>query len=357
MSAIDAVAVRAFTVPTDAPESDGTLAWDSTTVVVVEARSGVARGIGWTYAPEAAGRVVEETLADVVRGRAADDVASLWLECGSRLRNAGRPGIAWCALSALDVAVWDLRARLHGVPLVTLLPPCRDRVPIYGSGGFCSYGPGPVAEQLGRWVADGIPRVKMKVGRDPREDPARLDAARDAVGDAELYVDANGAFSAKEAIRWARRYASHWGVTWFEEPVSSADYDGLRLVREESTLDVAAGEYGYVLADFRNLVGSVDCLQADITRCGGITGLLRVNGLAASYDLDLSGHCAPQLGAHAFCGVDRLRHLEYFHDHIRVEALLFDGVLEPVDGALVPDRSRPGHGLELKRADAERWAA
>ena len=357
MSTIDAVSVRAYTVPTDAPESDGTAEWDATDVVVVEVRSGATRGLGWTYAPEAAAHLVGSHLAEVVRGRPADDVAALWLECGSRLRNAGRPGIAWCALSALDIAIWDLRARLRGEPLVALLPACRHRVPVYGSGGFCTYGADRVAEQLGTWVAGGIPRVKMKVGREPADDPARIDAARDAIGDAELYVDANGAFAAKEAIRWARRYASDWAVTWFEEPVSSADFDGLRLVRGQTTVDVAAGEYGYVLADFRNLVGAVDCLQADVTRCGGITGLLRVNGLSAAYDLDLSGHCAPQLGAHAFCAVDRLRHLEYFHDHVRVEALLFDGVLEPVDGALVPDRSRPGHGLALKRADAERWAA
>jgi L-alanine-DL-glutamate epimerase-like enolase superfamily enzyme len=243
------------------------------------------------------------------------------------------------------------------VPLASLLPAAHDRVPVYGSGGFCSYSLERLGEQLGGWVEQGIPRVKLKLGREPARDPDRLDAARAAVGDAELYVDANGAFGAKEAVRWAARYVEEWDVRWFEEPVSSADFDGLRLVREHSTLDVAAGEYAYVAADFRNLIGCVDCLQADVTRCGGITGLLRVNGLAAAHGLDVSGHCAPQLSAHALCGVDRLRHLEYFHDHVRIEAMLFDGVLEPVDGALLPDRSRPGNGLQLKRADAQRWAA
>ena len=355
---VDALDVSCFTVPTDEPESDGTLEWDSTTIVVVEARAGAVRGLGWTYAPAAAGTVVDELLADVVRGRDVEEHGALWLAMGARLRNAGRPGLAWCALSAVDLALWDLRARLLGVPLVELLPACHDRVPVYGSGGFCSYTLERLASQLSGWVEQGIPRVKMKLGRDPAFDPQRLDAARDAIGPGtDLYVDANGAFSAKEAVRWAARYAEEWDVRWLEEPVSSADVDGLRLVRELSLPDVAAGEYGYVLADFRNLVGAVDCLQADVTRCGGITGLLRVNGLAAANDLDLSGHCAPQLAAHALCGVDRLRHLEYFHDHVRIESLLFDGVLHPVDGALVPDRSRPGHGLTLKRADAQRWAA
>jgi L-alanine-DL-glutamate epimerase-like enolase superfamily enzyme len=354
---VDRLETSCFTIPTDEPESDGTLEWDSTTIVVVEAVGGGRRGIGWTYAPDAAGKVVDGKLASIVAGRDVDDLAALWLELGAQLRNAGRPGIAHCALSAVDLALWDLRARLHDVPLAALLPAVRRSVPIYGSGGFCSYSDERLREQLGGWVAEGIPRVKMKLGRDPARDPHRLDVVREAIGDAHLYVDANGAFTAKEAIRWAHRYVADWDVRWFEEPVSSADFEGLRLVREHATLDVAAGEYAYVLADFRNLVGCVDCLQADVTRCGGITGLLRVNGLASAHGLDVSGHCAPQLSAHALCGVDRLRHLEYFHDHVRIESMLFDGVLSPVDGALRPDFSRPGNGLELKRADAERWAA
>jgi L-alanine-DL-glutamate epimerase-like enolase superfamily enzyme len=354
---VDRLETSCFTIPTDAPESDGTATWDSTTIVVVEAVGGGQRGIGWTYAPEAAAKVVVDQLAGLVEGRRADEVAALWTELGAALRNAGRPGIARCALSAVDLALWDLHARLLGVPLVELLAPVHDRVPVYGSGGFCSYSDEQLAGQLGGWAAQGIPRVKLKLGREPDRDPHRLDVAREAIGDAELYVDANGAFTAKEAVRWAKRYVEDWDVRWFEEPVSSADFAGLRFVRERSLLDVAAGEYAYVPADFRNLLGAVDCLQLDVTRCGGITGALRVNGLSVAHEVDLSGHCAPQLSAHALCAVDRLRHLEYFHDHVRIESMLFDGVLAPDGGALVPDRSRPGNGLELKRADARRWAA
>jgi L-alanine-DL-glutamate epimerase-like enolase superfamily enzyme len=346
-----------FTIPTDQAESDGTLEWASTTILVVEAVGGGRRGLGWTYAPEAAESVVNELLAPRVVGQSLDDLGRLWLELGAAIRNAGRPGIAFCALSSVDLALWDLRARLLDVPLVTLLPAAHNRVPVYGSGGFCSYTDERLAEQLGGWVEQGCAGVKMKLGREPERDPHRLSVARDAIGDAELMVDANGAFGVKEAIRWANRYVEEWDVRWFEEPVSSADVDGLRRVRGHSLLEVAAGEYAYVLADFRNLLESVDCLQADVTRCGGISGLLRVNGLASAHGLDVSGHCAPQLSAHALCGVDRLRHLEYFHDHVRIESMLFDGVLAPVDGALVPDRSRAGNGLELKRADAQRWAA
>ncbi|MFL5920337.1 MAG: enolase C-terminal domain-like protein [Gaiellaceae bacterium] len=351
--------VSAFTVPTDEPESDGTAEWDATSLVVVEASARGETGLGYTYAPAAAGRVVEEQLAEVVRGRDAFAVGAAWEAMATVLRNAGRPGIGFCALSAVDQALWDLSARLLGVPLVDLLGRARDGVPVYGSGGFTSYTLQQIREQLGGWVEQGIPRVKMKVSRDPERDPERLDAARRAIGDGtELYVDSNGALSRKQALAWAERFAREWGVAWHEEPVSSADLDGLRLLRDRGPagLDVAAGEYAYVPADFRNLIGCVDCLQADVTRCGGITGFLRAGALAAAFDLDLSAHCAPAASAAACCAVPRFRHLEWFHDHVRLEPLIFDGVLEPEDGAIRPDRSRPGNGLQLKRADAERYA-
>jgi L-alanine-DL-glutamate epimerase-like enolase superfamily enzyme len=358
-AAVERLEVHACAIPTDAPESDGTLEWNSTTIVIVEAHAADETGVGYTYCESAAADLVHSTLAEVVRGRDVTDVRAAWLALTARVRNAGRPGIAFCAVSAVDQALWDLKARLLGVPLVVLLGAAHDDVPIYGSGGFCSYGDERLQEQLGDWAAAGIPRVKMKVGREPARDPARLDAARAAIGDdVELFVDANGAFTAKQALAWAGRYAHEWNVSWFEEPVSSADLDGLRLVREHGPagLEIAAGEYAYVPADFRNLIGCVDCLQADVTRCGGITGLLSASGLANAHGLDVSAHCAPAISAHAFCAVERRRHLEYFHDHVRVERLLLDGVPEPAGGLLRPDRTRAGNGLELKRQEVERWS-
>jgi L-alanine-DL-glutamate epimerase-like enolase superfamily enzyme len=357
--AVGRLDVSAYEIPTDEPESDGTAEWDSTTVVVVEAHAGDQTGLGYTYAPTAAGKLIEEKLADAAEGADALSPAAAWEPLAASLRNAGRPGIGFCALAAVDTALWDLKARLLGLALVDCLPRAHDAVPIYGSGGFCSYSLERLRDQLAGWVEDGIPRVKMKISREPERDAERLDAVREAIGDlVELYVDLNGAFGAKEALGWAERLRRDWGVSWYEEPVSSADLEGLRLVREHGPggLEIAAGEYAYVLADFRNLVGAVDCLQADVTRCGGFTGLLQAAGLARAHGLDVSAHCAPQLSAHGFCAVPGARHIEYFHDHARIEPLLFDGVLEPVAGELRPDRTRPGNGLELKRADAERYA-
>jgi len=341
------VDVDVFTIPTDAPESDGTATWDSTTVVVVR----VDEGLGYTYCDGAAAHLVRSKLAGVLH----EDVRRSWIEMQKAVRNAGRPGIAACAISAVDQALWDRKARRLGLPLGELLGAAHDDVPVYGSGGFCTYSNERLREQLGGWVEQGIPRVKMKLGRDPEADPARLDAAREAVGpDTELYVDANGAFTPKEAVGWAERYALEWKVSWFEEPVSSGDLEGMRFVRERAPLEVAAGEYAYVPEDVRNIVGCVDVLQLDVTRCLGITGVLNV---ANAFPIDVSAHCAPAISAHVFCAVERRRHLEYFHDHTRIEAMLFDGLPELVGGALRPDRSRPGNGLELKRADVKRWAA
>jgi L-alanine-DL-glutamate epimerase-like enolase superfamily enzyme len=359
---VDGVRVAVYTVPTDEPESDGTATWDATTIVLVEVAAGGETGLGYTYAPPAAGRVVEDTLTEAVTGLDAFATGEAWAAMGAALRNAGRPGIGFCALSAVDLALWDAKARLLGVPLVDLLGRVRDGAPVYGSGGFTSYSLERIAEQLGGWVEQGLLRVKMKVSRDPEADPQRLDAARSAIGEhTELYVDSNGAFGPKQALAWAERFAREWDVRWFEEPVSSADFDGLRMLRERAPagLEIAAGEYAYVPADFRNLIvnGCVDCLQADVTRCGGITGFMRAGALASAFDLDLSAHCAPSASVAASCAVPSFRHLEYFHDHVRLERMLFDGVLEPEGGALRPDRDRPGNGLELKRGDAARFAA
>jgi L-alanine-DL-glutamate epimerase-like enolase superfamily enzyme len=357
--AIEGIDVAAYTLPTDQPESDGTAEWDATTMVLVEAHAGGETGVGYTYGDVSSGKVVDSVLRDVVSGRDAMAVGAAWEAMGRACRNLGRPGVASMAIAAVDNALWDLKARLLGLPLATLLDATRTAVPVYGSGGFTSYTDERLAEQLGGWAAMGIPRVKMKVGRDPARDPGRVQVARDAIGPGtELYVDANGALSRKQALGFAERVAEQ-GVSWFEEPVSSDDLEGLRLVRDRAPagMDVAAGEYGYMLPYFEAMLaaGAVDCLQADVTRCQGITGFLRVGALCQARSLELSAHCGPAIHLHPCCAVPALRHLEYFHDHVRFEGRMFDGVPGPVDGALHPDLSRPGNGLELRRADAERY--
>ncbi|HET7340143.1 MAG TPA: enolase C-terminal domain-like protein [Methylomirabilota bacterium] len=348
-------------IPTDAPESDGTLAWDRTTLVVVEAVAGGRTGLGYTYADLATASLARDTLAPRVLGLDAFDVPGAWWTMARAVRNLGRRGIATMAIAAVDAALWDLKARLLDLPLATLLGRVRPRVDVYGSGGFTSYSQERLQQQLGGWAESGIRRVKMKVGRHPADDPARVRAAREAIGPrTELFVDANGACSRQQALALAERFAAE-GVTWFEEPVSSDDLDGLRLLRDRAPagMDIAAGEYGYDESYFRRMLdaGAVDVLQADATRCGGITGFLRVAALCVARSLPLSAHCAPTLHLPLGLALEPVRHLEYFHDHVRIERMLFDGAPAPVEGMLAADLSRPGLGIELKRSDAARWAA
>jgi len=357
---VESIHVSAYRIPTDAPESDGTLEWSSTTLVLVEARAGATRGLGMTYADKSTATLVHDRLAQLVKGRDAMDVAGSWHAMVGSIRNLGRPGIASMAIAAVDNALWDLKARILDVPLVALLGAARERVPVYGSGGFTSYSIDRLRDQLRGWVDAGIGRVKMKIGRDPNADRLRVSLAREAVGAAtELYVDANGAYSRKEALRFADAFAA-LDVLWFEEPVVSDDLEGLRLIRDRApaSMDVAAGEYGYDTIYFRRMcaAGAVDVLQADATRCAGITGFMQAAAVADAFLLPLSSHCAPSMHLHPCCAAPRVRHLEYFHDHARIERMLFDGVVEPEDGALTPARDRPGFGLEFKRADARRYA-
>jgi L-alanine-DL-glutamate epimerase-like enolase superfamily enzyme len=359
---IEGLAAAVYVIPTDAPEADGTLAWDKTTMVLVTARAGGEQGIGWTYAAGAAASVVTDVLAGVVTGRSALDVPAAAEAMARSLRNIGRAGVAAMALSAADIALWDLKARLLGRPLADLLGRARPDVPVYGSGGFTTYDDDQTRAQLTDWAErQRIPRVKIKIGQswgaDEDRDLHRVELARSVIGPAaELYVDANGGYTAAQAVRVARRMAGS-GVTWFEEPVSSQDLAGLAAVRRQVEPDVTAGEYSWSLADSARLIeaGAVDCLQLDVTRCGGITEFLRGAALAAAHNLQVSGHCAPSLHAHAAIAVPNLRHVEYFHDHQRIEGLLFDGVLSPMGGVLTPDPGAPGLGMALREADAEKF--
>jgi L-alanine-DL-glutamate epimerase-like enolase superfamily enzyme len=362
MPEIETLDLTVYRVPTEEPESDGTLTWTATTVVVAEPSAGGKTGLGFSYATGACARLIRDVLEEVVVGRDAMDIGGCWSAMVRSIRNMGRPGVASMAIAAIDIALWDLKAKLMGVPLVTMLGQVHEGVPVYGSGGFTSLSDDQLASQVGDWVhGQGIPRVKMKVGEAwgsrPARDLERVQVARTAIGDdSELFVDANGGYGPKQAIRMARAFES-LGVTWFEEPVSSDHLAAMAEIRAQTPIDIAAGEYGYDLFYFGAMcaAGAVDCLQADVSRCAGVTEWLRVATIAEQHGLQISGHCAQSLHLHPACAVDNIRHLEYFADHARLDRFLFDGVIEPVRGILYPDLSRFGLGLELKRSDAARY--
>jgi L-alanine-DL-glutamate epimerase-like enolase superfamily enzyme len=354
---IEAVVVSAYRVPTATAESDGTFEWDSTTLVLVDIHAAGLRGLGYSYADKPTATLVYERFVNLLVGRDAFSISARWRDMRGDIRNLGGPGIAAMAISAVDNALWDWKAKFLGLPLVTLLGAARASIPIYGSGGFTSYTDEQLQEQLAGWAGEGIRAVKMKVGREPERDPARVAAARSAIGsDVALFVDANGAYTRKQALLLAESFGE-FDVSWFEEPVSSDDLEGLHLLRDRAPpgMNITAGEYGYAPDYFRRMLAAqaVDVQQADATRCCGLTGFLGVAALCEAFNVPLSSHCAPSLHVAATCAARSAIHLEYFFDHVRLEQMLFDGVCVPSDGVLTPDLSRVGLGIELKKEVAE----
>lgn len=356
---ISELTCRVYTVPTDQPEADGTLAWSATTVVTVEVRSAGTVGLGWTYASSACKDVAEQQLRQAVVGADCFDIAGMHENMVRLCRNLGRPGIVACAVSAVDIALWDLKARVLGLALSDLFGRCRSSIPVYGSGGFTTYDEETSRSQLKHWTEElGMTRVKIKIGEswghNEARDLTRVAQARELIGEgAELFVDANGGYTRKQAIRLGRAMVAESKVSWFEEPVSSDDLAGLREVRDQTACDVAAGEYGYDESYFARMVaaGAVDCLQVDVTRCGGYTSWLRAAAIAGANGLQVSAHCAPNLHAHVAAAVPNLRHVEYFHDHERVDPMLFEGCIVACGGEMQLGSDGPGHGMRLKDAE------
>jgi L-alanine-DL-glutamate epimerase-like enolase superfamily enzyme len=352
--------ITALRIPTDQPqESDGTAVWDSTTVVIIELTAADVTGIGISYAHAAAAHVAKELCEKVVLKKSAFDIPAIHSDLDIQVRNWGRPGLVSTAISAIDNCLWDLKSRLLNQPLLALLGKMREEIPAYGSGGFTSYTEKQLLDQLTGWAADGLHAVKMKIGRDPAQDVVRVAAVQKALnGRAELFVDANGAYNRNLALRKARQFGD-LGVTWFEEPVTSDDRVGLHLLVEHAppVMKIAAGEYIYVLDDARLLLEAqaVDVLQADATRCGGVTNFLKIGHVCETYHFPLSAHTSPSMHATLCCALVKAINVEYFHDHARIEQMIFDGALKPVHGNLKPDLSRRGFGFELKRADAEKF--
>lgn len=353
---LQSVVAEAYTLPTAGPESDGTMEWDETTLIVVHLAGGGEEGLGYTYGDRSIAALIVSVLAPALEETSALDIPGAHQAMLRRVRNIGRPGIASMAIAAVDSGLWDLKAKLLGCSLLDLLGAARQAAPVYGSGGFTSYSVSQLQEQLGDWAGQGFRAVKMKVGRDAAADRARVKAAREAIGeDVELFVDANGAYSRQQALAQAEAFAD-LGVTWFEEPVSADDLEGLRLIRERAPagMNIAAGEYGYDGWYFQRLLRAeaVDVLQADATRCAGFTGFLEAAALSRAHHALFSFHCAPALHAAAACAAPAFMTGEYFFDHARIESRFFEGAPPPKHGALEPDRSRPGLGLEFKAADA-----
>jgi L-alanine-DL-glutamate epimerase-like enolase superfamily enzyme len=354
---ITGVTASVYRFPTPAPEADGTLQWDATTAVVVQVHAGELCGLGWTYSAAAAAALVREQLADAVTGRDSDDVTACLQSMRRGCRNLGTRGLVMQAISAVDIALWDLKARAHETSVAALLGSVRDEVPAYGSGGFTTMSDDELHQQVDQWRRLGFRSVKIKIGEAwgtrIERDLTRVTRLRRLAGaNVRLMVDANGGYTRGQARRVGHAL-DELGVSWFEEPVSSDDLEGLAVLRNALRCDVTAGEYAADGYDAARLCPVLDCLQLDATRCGGYTGFLHGAAVAAAHNLDVSAHCAPALHAPVAAAVANLRHIEYFVDHARLEPLLVEGVPSVHHGTLTPNKV-PGNGYTL-RPDAARW--
>jgi L-alanine-DL-glutamate epimerase-like enolase superfamily enzyme len=351
--------VSALKIPTKSAEADGTFRWNSTTLVLVELEAGNEWGVGYTYAHACTADLVKDLLNEVVLLQDAFDIPKIWGDLVRAERNLGRVGLGAMAVSAIDTALWDLKAKLLGLPLARLLGSVRSSVPVYGSGGFTSYTREEVKKQLLGWEEEGIEKVKMKIGLGVEEDLERIAFVRKALApETALFVDANEAYQSREALWLAERME---GVDWFEQPIQAEDIEGMRFLRDHfpPALRLTTGEYLSDTADFREILiaRAADVLQPDVTRCRGITGFLKAAALCESFNIPVSSHCAPSLHLALGCAIPNFLHMEYFFDHVRIERLVFDHDFELENGCLAPDWNQPGLGIEFKRKDAERYAA
>jgi L-alanine-DL-glutamate epimerase-like enolase superfamily enzyme len=315
-------------------------------------------GVGTPIARE----VIERVLKPLLIGRDPLWIEKIWDDMFWRVRGYGRKGVAFCAISAVDIALWDLKAKLFGVPLYRLLGPYTDRVPIYGSGGWTSYTEAELVREQTSYVERGIPRVKMKVakdfGRSEREDIQRLAAVRKAVGDdVEIYVDANNGYYAKQAIGMAR-HLSEYDVKWFEEPVLADDISGLAAVARAIDIPVATGEHEYTRYGFKSLIaeGGADIVQPDVGRVGGVSEWMKVAHLAQAFNLPIAPHAVQLVHLHLACCIPNLKVVEYLGTVEEGDRIWYTEFPQQQDGYWSPYADRPGLGLELSPDAVRRFA-
>lgn len=351
--------VSAYVIPSIAPESDGTLEWDHTTLILVEIYAAGQTGIGYTYGDTVIAHFIHNKLRRFIEQQDPMHIPGLWESMVKSIRNEGACGIAMMAVSAVDNALWDLKSKILNIPLASLLGAARASVPVYASGAFTSCSVNQLRIYMSDCLDKGFSQMKMKIGRDRENDLNRVKAARETIGEhAELFVDANGAYDTRTALRLAAAFVD-CGVTWLEEPLPSEYPEALAFIRNHCPpqINIVAGEYGYSLPYFKALLqqGSVDVVQADATRCGGISGFLKAGILAEVRGIPFSFHCAPAQHLHVAMALNSFYIGEYFQDHARIEQMLFDDVAVPVAGELSIDKSRPGAGIEFKHQDAEQY--
>jgi L-alanine-DL-glutamate epimerase-like enolase superfamily enzyme len=319
-----------------------------------------AEGLGYTYTVGAGGpairSLIERDLGPVVIGEDPERIEALWHRMWWRLHYVGRGGAAMHAISAVDIALWDLRARRLSTPLWRLLGGHNPRVRAYAGGIDLEFPLGQLKRQTEENLKKGFRAIKMKVGRpNLHEDIARVQAIRELLGaGVPLMVDANMRWSADEAIRASRALAEH-DVFWLEEPTSPDDLPGHVRILREGALPIAAGENLHTLQEFKRFIdaGAVSFPEPDVSNCGGVTVWMKVAHVAEAHNLPVTSHGVHDLHVHLLAAVPNASYLEA-HGFGLERFIAYP--LELHDGeAVAPER--PGHGVTLDWKGLESLAA
>jgi L-alanine-DL-glutamate epimerase-like enolase superfamily enzyme len=353
---IAAIRVHLVSAPVEGGFADATRKVESLGFVIVRViTAGGQEGVGITYhevGGEATAELIRRNIAPRLTGRDPLATEVIWQELFHYLRGVGRKGLTYCALSAVDIALWDLKGKILGLPVYKLLGGNRTHVPVYASGGWTSYSDDELVAEASGMVARGFTALKLKVGfnggADLRCDVERVRKVRDAVGpQIRLMVDANNSFDAARAVQLANRIREY-DIFFFEEPVLADDIPGLARFKRGTDIPLATGEHEYTKFGVRDLLLSeaVDVLQVDATRVGGYTELLKCAALAQAWNVKLAPHAMELVHLHFAAAASDALFLE--------RLLIFEGITEkvfpnapvPVGGMIeVPDL--PGLGLAL----------
>lgn len=345
----DGFVIQDATIPTIDPTAKGR----SQLFVHIHTDEGVI-GLGMAPGLRAIREVIHENLSPILVGQDPFMIEKLWQDMFWRVRGFGRKGLAFQAIAAIDIALWDLKGKVLNQPIYRLLGPAHESVPIYGSGGWTNYSEAELVAEQTAYVERGIPRVKMKVaknfGQSEREDIERLAAVRDAVGDdVEIYVDANNGYKAKQAIKMSQIF-EQFDVAWFEEPVLADDIPGLAQVSQATTIPVATGEHEYTKYGFRDLLvaGAVDIVQPDVHRVTGITEWMKVAAMADAFNLPVAPHAVSLVHLHCAMATPNLKVVEVLGAEEQSNGVWWTEV-PPYgdDGTWKPFADRPGLGLEI----------
>jgi L-alanine-DL-glutamate epimerase-like enolase superfamily enzyme len=344
--------VHRFTKLYDQPISNGKYTYNATNIVICQVHTdeGIS-GVGWTHGKNIVFNTIKR-LEDYVKGEDPFNVERIWNKMYLP-KIFGRKGLTTRAISAVDIALWDIKGKVAGKPLYQLLGGYRDEVPVYIAGGYYETGKSNelLQEEMKDNIAKGVKAIKMKIGRlSIKEDVERIKAVQNSLSNnVDILVDANNSYSRNEALRMGREL-DKLGVYWFEEPIACDDFAGLAKLGNKIDTPIASGENEYTRYGFRDMIdsGSVDIINADAQVLGGITEWKKVADFASAHHILVAPHGDQEIHVHLVASISNGLIVEYYDTNTNVlRDRMFKNKLKLKNNGMVSPLNKPGIGVEL----------